>query len=151
MRREDRKMDDGQTMELLQRGEYGVLSLIDPDGMPYGIPLNYTVIDGKIYVHAAVEGTKLLCVENSHRACFTVVGETEVLPDKFSTRYESVIVFGRADIVEDLAEKDAALLALVRKYSADFVEQGITYINSAKIKTTVIRIVPTEISGKKRA
>ena len=151
MRREDRKMDDGQTMELLQRGEYGVLSLIDPAGMPYGIPLNYTVIDGKIYVHAAVEGKKLLCVANNPKACFTVVGETEVLPDKFSTRYESVMVFGRASTVEPSEEKDAALLALVRKYSADFIEQGIAYINSSKIKTSMIRIVPKEITGKKRA
>jgi len=151
MRRIDRKMDEVQTMELLERGEYGVLCLIDPDGLPYGVPMNYALVNGNIYVHAAVEGKKLRCVEKNANACFTVVGDTEVLPDKFSTRYESVMVFGRASTVEPSEEKDAALLALVRKYSADFIEQGIAYINSSKIKTSMIRIVPKEITGKKRA
>ena len=151
MRRVDRKLDEVQTMELLQRGEYGVLSLIDPAGMPYGVPLNYAVKDGNIYVHAATEGKKLQCAAANPRVCFTVVGRTEVLPDKFSTRYESVMVFGRAAMVEPSDEKDEALLALIRKYSADHLENGIAYINNAKGKTVVIRITPEEITGKKRA
>ena len=151
MRRIDRKLDDAQTMELLQRGEYGVLALVDPDGAPYGVPMTYAVAGGDVYVHAAVEGKKLQCVANNPRVCFTVVGATEVLPDKFSTRYESVMVFGKASIVEPSEEKDAALLAIVQKYSADFKEKGISYINSDKHKTVVIRITPNEITGKKRA
>ena len=151
MRRIDRKLDDAQTMEILQRGKYGVLSLIDPDGLPYGVPLNYALVEGNLYVHSALEGKKLQCVANNPNACFTVVGETEVLPDKFSIRYESVIVSGKASIIEASEEKNAALLALIQKYSADFMDKGIAYIHSDKNKTTVIRIAPTYITGKKRA
>ena len=151
MRRIDRKLDDEQTLELLRRVEHGVLSVIDHDGMPYGVPLNYAVMNGNIYVHSAVEGKKLQCVANKPKVCFTVVGATEVLPDKFSTRYESVIVFGRALILEDSEEKDAALLELIKKYSENYLEKGMAYINSEKSKTAVIRIVPLEITGKKRA
>jgi len=151
MRRIDRKLDDAQTMELLQRGEHGVLSMIDPQGNPYGVPLNYAVLNGNIYVHGALEGKKLQCVANKPNICFTVVGATEVLPGNFSTRYESVMVFGKASIIEASDEKDAALLELVKKYSADFMEKGIAYMNSDKNKTAVIRIVPLEVTGKKRA
>lgn len=151
MRRIDRRLDDAQTMELLNRGEHGVLCLIDPDGRPYGVPLNYALLDGKVYVHAAIEGKKLLCVKHNPHVCFTVVGETEVLPDKFSTRYESVIVFGEAVIVGDENEKKAALLELIKKYSVGFMDKGIAYVNSDKDKTAVLRISPTEITGKKRA
>lgn len=151
MRRMDRKLEDAQTWALLERGEYGVLCLTDPTGAPYGVPLNYAVVDGNIYVHSAVEGKKLDSVAANPRACFTVVGQTEVLADKFSTRYESVMAFGRASLVAPSPEKDAALLALIRKYSADYLEKGIAYINSDKGKTAVIRIVPEELTGKKRA
>ena len=151
MRRIDRKLDDAQTMELLQRGEYGVLGLIDPEGLPYGVPLNYAIVNGNIYVHAALEGKKLQCVAKNPDACFTVVGVTEVLPDKFSTRYESVIVTGKAAIIEPSVEKDEALLALIRKYSNDFMEKGMAYINSDKNKTVVIRIIPSIVTGKRRA
>lgn len=151
MRRADRKMDDEQVLELLQRGEYGVLSLIDPAGNPYGVPLNFAFVEGKVYVHAALEGKKLQCIGHNPSVCFTVVGSTEVLPDKFSTRYESVMVFGRATVIDPSPEKDEALLALVRKYSRDFMEKGMAYIHSDKAKTAVVRIVPEEITGKKRA
>jgi uncharacterized protein len=36
---------------------------------------------------------------------FCVVGRTQILPDEFSTKYESVIVFGRAIEVSDDEKK----------------------------------------------
>ncbi len=151
MRRVDRKLEDSLTMELLQRGGFGVLSVIDPQGRPYGVPLNYVVMNGDIYMHAAVEGKKLQCIAGNPSVCFTVVGAVEVLPAQFSTRYESVIIFGEAAVVGDEQEKRSVLLEFVRKFSAGFIEKGIAYINSDCNKTAVIRISPREITGKKRA
>lgn len=150
MRRMDRKLEDALTMELLKKGEVGVMAVIDPQGRPYGVPLHYVVVNGNIYVHAALEGKKLQCIAGTPSVCFTVVGATEVLPEQFSTRYESVIVFGDAVIVEDEKEKRSALLEIVKKYSAGFMEKGMDYINRATDKTVVVRIIPVEITGKKR-
>jgi uncharacterized protein len=151
VRRSDRQMTEAQVRELLQRGEYGILSLVDSIGNPYGVPLNYVALDGNLYLHAATEGKKLQCIEQHPQVCFTVVGETEVLGDQFSTRYESVMAFGPAVLVETGPEKITALTALVQKYSADFIDKGRAYIESAQSKTVVIRITPTEQTGKKRA
>src|SRR5689334_11917769 len=96
LRRKDRGLDEPEARELLERGEYGVLSSCGPDGQPYGIPLSYCVIGDAIYFHCALEGHKLENIVADSRVSFCVVGTTEVLPDKFSTRYESVIVSGRA-------------------------------------------------------
>jgi len=73
-----------------------------------------------------------------------------VLRDKFATRYESVIVFGKAMIVETDDEKTAALLEFIRKYSADYMEKGMAYIKSDKAKTSVIRLTMDQVVGKKR-
>ena len=60
VRRQDRLLDEPQARALLQSGEYGVLSLVDTESLPYGIPVNY-VWDGQdhIYLHCARRGKKL--------------------------------------------------------------------------------------------
>lgn len=81
--------------------------------------------------------------------CFTVVGKTEVLASKFAEKYESVIVLGKAEAVEDAA-KEKALEALIDKYSPEFREAGMQYIHAAKDQTGVYRIVIRQITGKAR-
>ena len=52
VRRRDRLMDEVRARELLRDSEYGVLSMIDENGIPYGIPVNH-VWNGEdsIYIH----------------------------------------------------------------------------------------------------
>ena len=46
VRRSDRLLDQSRALELLRTAEWGVLSMTDIDGSPYGVPLNY-VWDGE--------------------------------------------------------------------------------------------------------
>ena len=150
MRRIDRQMSEAEAKELLGRGEYGVLALIDEEGRPYGVPLNYVYANDAVYVHCALQGKKLSAIAANPQACFTVVGNTQVLPDKFATNYESVMVFGPAAIV-DAAEKELALEAIIQRYSADFLEAGHAYIEKFRAATQVVKISIEHISGKRRA
>ena len=150
MRRIDRQMSEAEAKELLGRGEYGVLALIDEEGRPYGVPLNYVYAKDAVYVHCALQGKKLSAIAANPQACFTVVGNTQVLPDKFATNYESVMVFGPAAIVE-AAEKEAALEAIIQKYSAAFIEEGHAYIEKFRAATHVVKISAAHITGKRRA
>ena len=150
MRRVDRQMAETEAKKLLGRGEYGILALIDEDGRPYGVPLNYVYANDAVYVHCALQGKKLSAIAANPQACFTVVGNTQVLPDKFATNYESVMVFGPAAIVE-AAEKEAALEAIIQKYSAAFIEEGHAYIEKFRAATHVVKISAAHITGKRRA
>ncbi|HEX9078992.1 MAG TPA: pyridoxamine 5'-phosphate oxidase family protein [Desulfuromonadaceae bacterium] len=149
LRRQERGMDEAEARDLLERGEYGILSTCGPDGQPYGMPLSYCVIDGAIYFHCAVEGRKLENIVAESRVSFCVVGATEVLPAKFATRYESVIVSGRATEVF-VGEKQRALEGLVAKYSAAFHAEGLRYIAAQDGRTRVFRIGMEAICGKAR-
>jgi nitroimidazol reductase NimA-like FMN-containing flavoprotein (pyridoxamine 5'-phosphate oxidase superfamily) len=149
LRRTDRRSTEQEAWELLERGEYGVLSTISADGAPYGVPVSYCVVDGAICFHCALEGHKVENIAADSRVSFCVVGATELLPASFSTRYESVIVVGRAsELFAD--EKLRALEGLVQKYSAGFREQGLRYIASDGARTRVFRIGIDTISGKAR-
>lgn len=149
LRRKDRGMPEAEARALLQRGEYGVLSLCGADGEPYGIPLSYCVLDTAIYFHCALEGRKLAMLAANNRGSFCVVGATELVPEKFSTRYESVIVSGQVSEALD-AEKQHGLEGLVAKYSGSCMAQGLQYIAAQGAATRVFRISIDTICGKAR-
>jgi uncharacterized protein len=149
MRRSDRAMPQNDAKALLQNGECGVLSTVSADGQPYGVPVSYCFTENVIYFHCAIEGHKVENIKKNNKVSFCVVGRTEVLPDKFSTKYESVIVFGKAiEIAGD--EKREALLQLINKYSQGFIENGLKYIKEASDKTKVYKILTESITGKAR-
>jgi uncharacterized protein len=149
IRRADRALANEQALEILQMGEYGLLSTVSPDGQPYGVPVSFAYADHALYFHCAVEGHKMDNLASNPRVSFCVVGATEVLPDKFATRYESAIVFGTAlELTSE--EKQAGLTELLKKYSPDFMEKGERYINSDIEKTRVFKIEIEVLSGKAR-
>ena len=149
IRRTDRALSAEAALEILQKGEYGILSTVSPDGQPYGVPVSFVSADQALYFHSAVEGHKLENLSANPRVSFCVVGATEVLPNQFATRYESVIVFGRAvELSGD--EKLSGLTELLKKYSPGFLEKGLKYIESDAVKTRVYKIEIESFSGKTR-
>lgn len=149
LRRKDRGISELEARELLERSDYGVLSLCGADNEPYGVPLSYCVLNNSIYFHCALEGRKLALLPVNNRVSFCVVGATEVLPEKFSTRYESVIVSGQVSEVLD-AEKQLGLTGLVDKYCPAYREKGLQYIAGDAAKTRVFRLSIASICGKAR-
>jgi len=149
MRRKDRSISSEQAIQLLKNGQYGVLSTIGENGYTYGVPLNYVYHEGNIYFHCAVEGSKIDNIMFNNKVSFCVVGNTEPIPDKFSYRYESVIVFGRAVEVYD-KEKENALALLIQKYSGEFMGKGMEYIQRDCVKAKVIKIEIEHLTGKAR-
>jgi hypothetical protein len=147
IRRADRALANKQAIEILQKGEYGILSTVSQDGQPYGVPVSFRYTDNAIFFHCAVEGHKLDNLASNPRVSFCVVGATEVLPDKFATRYESAIVFGKACELTG-NEKKLGLTELLKKYSPDFMEKGKRYIDSDFEKTRVFKIEIGLLSGK---
>ncbi|MBP2032793.1 nitroimidazol reductase NimA-like FMN-containing flavoprotein (pyridoxamine 5'-phosphate oxidase superfamily) [Clostridium algifaecis] len=149
MRRRDRELKNDEVIEILKNNDYGILSTISQNGYPYGVPISYVYINNSIYFHGATEGHKLDNILNNSKVSFCVVGQTCILPDKFSTKYESVIIFGMAvEVFDD--EKSLTLLEILNKYSPDYIEKGKEYIKNASKATKVIKINIEHISGKAR-
>ena len=149
VRRQDRLMDEHTATELLMNSEYWILSLTDKDGKAYGIPVNY-VWDGKdsIYIHCAPEGRKLQCMANNPNVSFCVIGHTHLIPDKFTTEYESIILRGKANIHLTDVEKMQALRGILQKFSPDDTVVGEKYAAKSFHRVEIIRIDITDWSGK---
>jgi nitroimidazol reductase NimA-like FMN-containing flavoprotein (pyridoxamine 5'-phosphate oxidase superfamily) len=149
MRRQDRQISESEAIEILQKGEFGVLSMCTPDSGGYGIPLNFALKNIAIYFHCALEGSKLEYLRKNNRVSFCVIGRTNVLPSQFGTMYESVIASGVATEVEG-EEKHEALMLFLEKYSADYIQEGTEYMIKAFKRVKVIKLSIETITGKAR-
>ncbi|AEG59756.1 pyridoxamine 5'-phosphate oxidase family protein [Desulforamulus ruminis] len=148
MRRMDKQLTEEENIGILQKGEYGILSTISTNGYPYSVPLNYVYHNGSIYFHSAPEGHKLENIAINDRISFCVATDVELLPQKFDSKYKSVILFGRASLVVDAKEHEAALVALVKKYSPQYLEAGREYIARAQGQARIVKITIEHLTGK---
>lgn len=153
MRRQDRKLGSEEILEILNNGEYGVLATVTDEGKPYSIPLSYAFDKDChiIYMHCSADGGQKIDNLRLHPdVCFTVVNNTELMPEKFATKYWSANVFGTVAIIEDGPEKQKGIEAILRKYSPRHVEKGLKYIEGSIHKIYILRLEIREASGKAR-
>ena len=147
IRRKNRAISSERAMQILSQGEFGVLSTVDAENQPYGVPVNYVLVNNCIEFHCATSGHKIDNINHNDNVSFCVVGKTQVLPSEFSTKYESVIIFGHISELSGSAKRDA-LVFLISKYSPDHIEAGLEYIERLIDKTGVYSVSISEISGK---
>ena len=140
MRRFRQQIPDKEAKEILSRNTNGVLALVDPEGKPYGVPMSF-IFDGQdsIYFHCALEGRKLDCIKNSPFGCFTVINKDEIIPERFTTYFESVIAEGKIDILKDREEIIDSLRRLSNKYSPGLeceaeIERGLNRVIILRLK-----------------
>lgn len=126
MRRIRQQLSREEAEQILKSATAGVLSVIGDNGYPYGVPISYVYADGKIYFHSALQGHKIDAMRANERVSFCVIAQDDIVPRKFTTIFRSVIVFGKARILEAEKEKMAALRLLASRYSDMTVTEKMT-------------------------
>ena len=113
----------GKMESLLKRSQYGHISTINEDGSPYTIGVNLLFNDNKFYFHCGLSGKKLDNIRRDQRVCVNV-DEMILLKNQnintacdTSVEYESVIVYGKAEILNDIHKRNNILKLFAQKYS----------------------------------
>lgn len=148
MYKEERQLSAEETQALFVKGHHGILSVNGDDGYPYAVPVNYVFIDGKIYIHSAKYGYKIDALKQNDKVCFTAILNSQIIPDKFTAAFESVVAFGKASFIDDGDEKLTALRTFIERFSPDHQEAGERFIHAAYEKTQIIRIDVEQMTGK---
>ncbi len=117
MRRKRQALSIEETAAVLYRGTSGVLALAGDEGYPYAVPISYVYDGFSLYFHCAKAGHKLDAIRRDARASFCVIDQDQIVPEKFTTFFRSVIVFGRIRVVEDEERKWEAIEKLAVKYA----------------------------------
>lgn len=134
--------------EILEKATSGVLAVYGDDEYPYGVPMGFAYKDNTLYFHCMPKGHKLDAIKNHDKVCLTIIETDHVVPEEYTTYYRSVIVFGRATIVEDLEEKHKIIDYLVEKYSPG-LEEGVHELFEKRIKWMgAFKVDIDHVSGK---
>ena len=148
MRRSKQRLPREVAVEILERNTSGVLALSGDDGYPYAVPMSYVYAEGKIYFHSAKNGHKIDAIQRNEKASFCVIDQDQIVPEKYTTFFRSVIVFGRLRLVEDMEEMRRIAATLAMKYSADFKEGIPKEINASIRNMAVLELTIDHITAK---
>ena len=149
IRRAARAADREHAEEILRTANVGHLATTYADGTPYVVAVNYGWSGGRVYFHGAPRGDKLENIKRDPRVCFAVDLDGGLIPAELpcdaGIDFRSVVIFGRARLVEDAAEKLAALTAI-----AGQIGQGGEVSPREAERTAVVAIEPEIITAKVR-
>lgn len=115
---------------------------------PYVVPLSFGYADRMVYLHGALEGRKIDMIRKNPAVCVQFDANVQVVPSenacKWGMRYQSVIGFGTASILENPAEKHQALQIIMQHYS----DVPFSFPDHAIASTAVLRIAIAHLTGK---
>jgi nitroimidazol reductase NimA-like FMN-containing flavoprotein (pyridoxamine 5'-phosphate oxidase superfamily) len=134
--------------EIIKKAKVCRIGLSD-NNMPYVVPLNFGYEDNCLYFHSSQQGKKIDILRKNNNVCFEVDVDVELVKAqkacKWDVKYHSVIGFGKAYFVEDLAEKRKAFDIIMAHYSRGAFD----YPEKKLVKAALIRVEIESLSGKK--
>ncbi len=150
LQRKNKQISNSDCINLLKTQKRGVLSVLGDEGYPYGMPMNhfYCEDDGNIYFHCGKSGHRLDALRNCKKVSFCVYDEGEKKQGEWALTINSVIVFGKIEIVDDMETVCDISARLSRKFTDDenYIRNEIEQFAE---KTLLLKLCPGHICGKK--
>ncbi len=170
MRRKDREMDRDFGLAIIDQAEYGILSMVDDNQTPYGVPLSLVRVNNTLYFHAAKVGRKADILAKNTAVSIAFIGCVKVpqkysdaeldeivkqpskvgtmLSNVFTTEFESTIITGKAVLVVEEAEKTKALQAICQKYTPTKMQYADIAIKAGVSGVAIYKIEIETLSAK---
>jgi len=141
-----------QIDKLLLSASTGSLATLNEDGSPYVTAVHFLRYNDAVYIHCLPKGQKIGNIKADPRVSMTVYEMDSLLldpnekPCDTNTKYESVILSGKAVLVEDSERKMEVLVEIVKKYTPH-LGQKILPENMVNA-TAIIKIEIQSLTGK---
>ncbi len=150
MRRFKQALSKEECVAILKEEKRATFAVYGEDGYPYALPVNYFYDeeDGCIYFHCAKVGHKLDAIAANDKVCFTVMKEVEQEPGDWWYHVQSVICFGRAEVMEDGDEKYEKCYKFGAKYfpTKEYLEEE---MRKAFARVNIVKINVDHMTGKR--
>lgn len=172
MRRKDREMSSEFGLEIVDNSSYGIVSMIDEDNEPYGIPLSIARDGNTLYFHSARDGKKVNVFERNPKVSIAFVGRVEVpesytkdeldeiikepsqvsvlISNVFTTEFESTIVTGIVKKIDDESEKIKAMRIICEKFTPKMMEYFDIAAKAGLDRTNLYSVEIDDITSKRK-
>ena len=149
MRRSPQALSREEMIDLLNTETRGVMSVQGDDGYPYGFPINhyYDEEENKLYFHGANFGHRVDAVKRDPKVSYCVYGGEYQVEGDWAKYVKSVIVFGKAELIEDQDEVCRISRLICDKFPCpqEYVEYE---ISKDAPRTMVVAIDIEDMNGK---
>ena len=149
MRRSPQALSREEMIDLLKTETRGVMSVQGDDGYPYGFPINhyYDEEANKLYFHGANFGHRVDAVKRDPKVSYCVYGGEYQVEGDWAKYVKSVIVFGKAELIEDQDEVCRISRLICDKFPCpqEYVEYE---ISKDAPRTMVVAIDIEDMNGK---
>jgi len=131
--------DQSEIEQIIQQCAYCVVSVVQPDGMPYSFPMNFAYESGRIILHSGPEGSHLRCLASNNAVSVVFcVGDELVYQHKevacsYRMRSKSVVCKGRVRFVESDEQKVVELNKLMKQYTPKEFRYSAPAIRNVKV------------------
>lgn len=108
---------------IIQKCELCNVAMVDLDGFPYVIPMNFGYNDDCIYLHSSQKGKKIDILKKNSSVCVSfstdhlLRWQSEKVACSYSMKYKSVLAFGKVEFVTEKEEKIKALNVIMKQYT----------------------------------
>lgn len=149
MRKAQRQRDGKWALEVFDKAPYVTVSMVRPDGIPYGLPLSLVRRDDSVfYFHCAHEGEKLECLKSNPVVSLSAVSKCtpkyEEEKNNFTEYYHSALAVGRAEIIDDDNEKTEALRLICERFLPRYMDHFSEAVARSLNMTEIVKITLTE-------
>ncbi len=143
--------------QFLNSQPVGRIASLDRNGFPQIIPMNFVYQNDAIYMHSHPFGEKLENIRRNPDVGFEADRHICFLPSYYfhptdasqaDTLYISVVIKGKAEIVDSMDEKAIALNALMEKYQKEGRYEVLDAYTPSVREVAVIKVIPSDMRGK---
>jgi nitroimidazol reductase NimA-like FMN-containing flavoprotein (pyridoxamine 5'-phosphate oxidase superfamily) len=124
--------------------------MVDPEGKPYVIPMNFGYDGEYIYFHGSATGKKADVLRNNQSVCISFSTDHELryvnegVACSWSMRYRSVIAYGTAEFVDDPEDKTLCL----NKVMAHYTDRPFTFSAPSIKEVMVFKVRVEKMDGR---
>lgn len=149
LRRKKQALPEEACIELLKNERRGALAVHGEEDYPYVVPVNfyYDEEDGKLYFHGAKAGHRLDAIRENNKISFTTWDKGYIEEGDWAYYVKSVVIRGRAELVEDEKIQRAQLYKLGMKYYPT-EEMVLDTIRSSGNRAVMLAVTIDHMSGK---
>ena len=148
MRKKEKEITDNtELIAIIAKAKVCRLAMVDGDS-PYIVPLSFGYADNRLYFHGATKGKKIDLIKTNPNVCFEFDHLIETVESEkacsWSMKFQSIVGFGKASLLETSESKEDALAIIMAQYS----EEQFTFPDKVIQATAVIMVSIESITGK---
>lgn len=136
--------------KIIRKNTICYVGLIDLEGMPYVIPMNFGYEGDTLYLHSGPDGTSVRALRENPNVCITfsegheLIHQNEEVACSYRMKSSSVICRGKVVFENDFDEKIKCLNIIMKQYS----DREFKYSDPAVKNVLIWKIEIDQVSSK---